>query len=225
MEIPIHSDPEVLEKLCERFPYLTGHPLKLRGAVGDAVNLGALEVDDVLLYLLAEPEEGLPYRPDFPFLTSEENARLTSYVQMQPVEPWPQPTIGVLWNEGRGEGVTLDVQKVEVILRPVGNAQLWWGGETGVLREAFFEGDIRAKAEHETLMHLLWDLCEAYLQGKGAHFAHTYARDPALDERWYAAFLHDRGYDRDPARVSLPGGRVAVVKALGESKGEEGKDG
>lgn len=214
MDIPIHSDPEVLEHLYERFPYLAGHPLKLRGPVADALNLGALEVGDRLLYLLADRDEGVPYRPHFLFLTPEENSSLTRYVQVQPVEPWPQPTINVLWSASRGEGVVSSIESVEVYLRPVGHAQLWYGGETGVLWEAFFEGDVRAGTEHEWLMQGFWERCEGYLRGKGVRWVHTYTNDPALDERWYVSFLHRRGYCRDPTRAKLPGGQVAVVKDL-----------
>jgi len=216
MDVPIHSDPEVLERLYQRFPYLAGHPLKLRGPVADAVNLGALEVGDRLLYLLADPEERVPYRAKFPFLNEEENRGLTDYAQVQPVEPWPQPTINVLWNASQGEGVVSSIENVEVFLRPAGNAQLWWGGKAGVIWEAFFEGDMRAKAEHDELMHGLWERCEGYLREKGVRVVHTYANDPALDECWYAAFLEGRGYHQDSARAHLPAGLIAVVKDLDE---------
>lgn len=214
MDIPIQTDPEVLEHLYTHFAYLKGYPLGLKGSfLDEASSLGVLQAGDFLGFLLAY-EEGRVGPTDFPFLTAEENANLTRYRHLRPVEPWPQPTIGVLWDDLTGQGVTLDTERMDVTLKPVGNVQLWHGGETGVLWEAFFERSVRERREHERLLHLLWGACEAYLHKEGVRSVHTYMRDPTFGDAWYGAFLHARGYRRDPARAHLPRGRVGVVKKL-----------
>lgn len=122
MDIPIQTDPEVLEPIYTHFTYLKGYPLRLKGSFLDkASSLGVLHTGDFLGFLLAYEEERGSYPADFAFLTAEENANLTRYRHLRPVEPWPQPTIGVLWDDHTGQGVTLDTERVDVTLKPVGN--------------------------------------------------------------------------------------------------------
>lgn len=212
MTVPLHSDPEVLEKLYERFPYLSGQPLTLRGSGGNAPCIDALKTDELLAFVLASDHK-LPYPPDFPFLTPDENRGLSRYVQLQPLEPWPQPLVNVVWGN-QGAGVVSSVERVDVLMNPIGYSQLWYGGETGVLWEAYFERPVRARPGHDTLLHRLWELCEEYLAAKGVRFIHTYSRDITFNEVWYADLLRARGYVQDTAREHLPAGLLAVVKDL-----------
>ena len=216
MRVPLASDPEVWERLYERFPYLAGQPLTLYGAGGDDSVIGTLEVGEWLAFVTAD-DQPLPYPPDFPFLTQDENRALARYVQV--LEPWPQPLIDVAW-EGQGAEVVSRIERVEVAMKPVGSGQLWYGGGTGVLWEAILTPSTGAHSGHDTL-HGLWASCEAYLAAQGVRFVHTYDRDPAFGAAEYAAFLHGSGYARDPARAHRPGGRVAVVKDLNDAGGDD----
>ena len=212
MRVPLVSDPEVWEQLYERFPYLAGQPLTLRGTDCDDLVIGTLEAGELLAFVTAD-DQPLPYPPDFPFLTRGENRALARYVQVQVLEPWPQPLIDVAW-EGQGAEVVSRVERVKVRLKPVGSGQLWYGGRSGVLWEALLTPSTGARSGHGTLLHRLCELCETYLAAKGVRSVHTYDRDPAFEATAYAAFLHRRGYTHDLARAYLPGGRVAVVKDL-----------
>ena len=173
-----------------------------------------LQAGDFLVFLIAYDEERDSYPADFPFLTKDENASLTCHRLLRPAEPWPQPTIEVLWGNPYEPGITLDVQQVDVVLRDVGTVQLWYGDEVGVIWEAFYAPGVREKPEHERLLHQLWEACECLLNKNGVRFAYTYSREPNYEDAWYGAFLHARGYSRDPARAHLPGGQVTVVKNL-----------
>jgi hypothetical protein len=214
MEIPITTDPNVLERIYRQFAYLKDYPLNLLGAfIDEAVSLGALQSDDLLAFLMAyEVEEERPSRGQFAFLTPEENLSVRYYRHIRPVQPWPQPIIGVAF-QGQ-QGVVTGTYRVDVVMRNIGNIQLWWGDEIGVIWEAFFDANVRARSDHELLMHQLWDELERYLAGRGVKRVLTNKRDPALDEGWYQAFLARRGYGSDPQRAELPGGKVAVMKNL-----------
>ena len=214
MRVPLVSDPEVWEQLYERFPYLAGQPLTLRGTDCDDLVIGTLEAGELLAFVTAD-DQPLPYPPDFPFLTQDENRALARYVQVLVLEPWPQPLIDVVWG-GQGAEVVSRIGCVEVVMRPVGSGQLWYGGGTGVLWEALLTQPTGARSGRDALMQGFWELCEAYLAAQGVRFVHTYDRDPAFEATAYAAFLHGRGYTHDSARAYLPGGRVAVVKDLND---------
>ena len=215
LELPVRSDPEVLEHLYAHFTNLRGYALRLQGSfIEDATSLGALKESEFLALLIAYDEERDAHPATFPFLTREENASLTCQRLLRPAEPWPRPTIEVVWDEPKGQGIMLDIEHVDVVLMDVGTVQLWYGDEIGVIWEAFYDTGVRHRREHERLLHQLWEACEAYLHKKGTRFAFTYAREPNYQDAWYGAFLHARGYRRDPARAHLPGGQMAVVKDL-----------
>ena len=213
MQIPLVSDPEVLERLYLRFPYLAGQPLKLR--VGsEEVNLGTIDTGALLAFVVAGKDEELPYAPDFPFLQPEETAALAHYLQVRPLEPWPQPLVEVNWNSAEATGVSSAIQSVDVLLNPVGNAQLWWGSTTGVIFEAFFEVRTEERPNEFGQLQQLWGQCERYLASKGVREVWTYNRDPRYDDELYKTFLCEQGYVLDVARADLPGDRIAVVKRL-----------
>jgi hypothetical protein len=197
MKIPITSGPDVLERIYRRFDYLRDHPLNLLGSfIDEAESLGILESEGFLGFVMAyEVEEGSPSPNRHHFLTSEENRMLRFYRHLRPVEPWPQPVIGVIWNAARGEGRVAGTYRVDVVLKNIGNAQLWWGGEVAVLWEAFFDGRVRNRGDHELLLHRLWLRCEEYLKEQGVKRVYTLGRDPVFDDDFYRAFLMARGYE------------------------------
>ena len=213
MQIPLASDPEVLERLYLRFPYVAGQPLKLRVESAE-VNLGTIDTGELLAFVVAGTDEKLPYAPDFPFLQPEETAALAHYTQVRPLEPWPQPLVEVSWNSAETTGVSSSIHGVDILLNPVGNAQLWWGGTTGVIFEAFFEGRTEERPNELGLLRQLWGQCEVYLASKGVREVWTYNRDPRYDEELYKTFLRVQGYFLDVARAEFPGGQIAVVKRL-----------
>ncbi len=214
----------MLEHLYAHFTYLRGYALRLQGSfIEGAASLVTLQEGNFLGFLMAYDEERDSYPADFPFLTKEEDASLTCQRLLRPAELWPQPTVEVAWDDLKGQGVTLDMKHVDVVLREVGTVQLWFrrlppkagdGDETGVIWEAFYAPGVRARPEHERLLHQFWEACERLLYKNGVRFAYTYSREPNYEDAWYGAFLHARGYYRDPARAHLLGGRVAVVKDL-----------
>ncbi|PZD70638.1 hypothetical protein C1752_10488 [Acaryochloris thomasi RCC1774] len=107
-----------------------------------------------------------------------------------------------------GPGKVTGVHSIPVILKDCGCAQLWWGGEVGVLWEAFFEGEIKGRIGHEVLMNQLWGCCEDFLKSQGVKKIYTYNRDLEIPNEWYQAFLQRRGYK------SVEGRKVTVVKEI-----------
>jgi hypothetical protein len=197
MKIPITSDPDVLERIYRRFSYLRDHPLNLLGSfIDEAESLGVLESEDFLCFVMAyEVEEESPSSNRHHFLTPEENRMLRFYRHLRPVEPWPQPIIGVVWDAARGEGRVSGTHRVDVVMKSIGNAQMWWGGEVAVLWEAFFDERVRHRDDHELFLHQLWEQCEAYLAEQGVKRVYTLGRDPVFDDAFYRAFLVARGYE------------------------------
>ncbi|NJM67814.1 MAG: hypothetical protein HC851_20175 [Acaryochloris sp. RU_4_1] len=207
-EQPILNNPDVLEKLCRHFDYLNDLPSHLQGQfLEDACHLGTLETDDFLGFVLGYPEEDTALPEHFPMLSVTENSQITSYCLLKPVLPWPQPIIGVSVPP-IGPGRVTGVHSVPVLLKPCGSAQLWWGGDVGVLWEAFLEGDIQERQDYEALMNQLWGHCEDFLKSRGVQLIYTESRDPEFDERWYKDFLERRGY------IPVKGRRITVRKEI-----------
>lgn len=196
-QIPIAHDSNVLERLYKQFDYLQDLPCEISGSfIEDASNLGILESDRFLGFLMAyEVEEQKPWRDHFAFLSVEDNLKINHYRHIRPVKPWPQPTIGVVFT-GDGTGKTTGTHKVNVVMREVGNAQMWWGSTIGVIWEAFLSDRVQAIPEFEALMNQLWQHCEQYLQVQGVEQVFTCAHDPEFDDmgEWYPNFLMGRGY-------------------------------
>ena len=211
METPIKTDPEVLEPIYQQFDYLKDYPLELRGSfIEDAVSLGALYGVDFLGFVMAYGvEEETPTPDRFPFLSQEENLSLNRYRHIKPVQAWPQPVIGAIF-DGRGEGLVTETRHVDVVLKDIGNAQVWFGGEVGVLWEGYIAKGLRSNS----LMVALWHKLEQYLATQGVKRVLTYARDPEFGERWYRDFLAGLDYRRDPERSYLKAGEVSVMKLL-----------
>lgn len=197
-ETSIARDPAVLERLYQRFDYLQDLPCDIRGCLIDrAINLGVLETDSFLAFLMAyEIEEQKASRDHFAFLSVEDNLKINRYCHFRPVEPWPQPIIGVSFSGDRQTGRTTGTHKVDVILNNVGEAQLYWGAGVAVIWEAFVHDRVESIIEFEALMHQLWHLLEQYLHAQGVEQVFTDARDPEFEHmgNWYRNFLTGRGY-------------------------------
>ena len=211
MEAPIKTDPDVLEPVYTQFPYLRDYPLELRGSfIEDAVSLGALHAESFLGFVMAySVEEETPTRDRYPFLSEKENMSLNAYRHVRPVQAWPQPVVGVMVN-ARGEGLVMETRHVDVVLKIIGNAQLWYGGEVGVLWEGYLAKGVRSNS----LMYSLWVVLERYLTEQGVKRVFTYAQDPEFTRDWYRDFLTSRGYRRVLERGGLEASRGAVVKVL-----------
>ena len=211
MENPIQTDPNVLEPIYNHFDYLKRYLLELRGScIEDAASVGTLWGEDFLGFVMGyRVEEQTPAAERFPFLTKEENLSLTRYRHLKPVQVWPQPIIGVLFGD-EGAGVITETHRVDVMLKDIGNAQVWFGGEVGVLWEGYIAKGLRSNS----VMVALWHKLEQYLAAQSVKRILTYARDPEFDERWYRDFLAGLGYRYDPGRAHLKAGKVAVMKTL-----------
>ena len=209
-ELPVQNDPEVFDALYTFFPFLKDYPLDLNGSfIDDARCLGRLQRPDLLGFVMAYELEREPYPSDFPFLTPEQNRQLCCYRDLRPVLPYPQPVINLV-QRADGQLVTGETRKVTVVLKNAGSAQVWFGGGTAVLWEAFFDRQLQARGDHAVLMTQLWDLCEGYLQKQGVKQVYTYASDPEFPDDWYRPWLEARGYvlaENEP--------RPAMCKRLG----------
>ncbi len=203
-ELLVCNDPEVFDALYAHFPFLKDHPLDLNGSfIDDARSLGKLQRPDLLGFVMAYELEREPYPSDFPFLTAEQNRQLCCHQDLRPVIPWPQP-LTTLVQRADGQLVTGNIRKVTVVLKNAGNAQVWFGGDTAVLWEAYFDRQLQARDDHAILMTQLWGVLEAYLQRVGVTQVYTYASDPAFEDDWYQPWLEARGYrvaDESPRRA------------------------
>jgi hypothetical protein len=205
--IPITQDSTVLDRLYRRFDCLQDLPCELRGCcVDEAVNLGFLEADSFLGCLMAyEVEESVPIQDHFVFLSREDNLRIDHYRHIRPVEFWPQPIIGVTF-DNESTGRTTGTHRVEVMLKESGNVQLWWGQEIAVIWEAYLGDGLRPVFDHrpqqfqefEALMNQMWNSIEQYLQDQGVKQIYTDAADPEFDPEWFRCFLIRRGYNLYP---------------------------
>jgi len=194
--IPITQDSTVLGMLYKRFDYLQDLPCELRGfCVDEAVNLGFLETDSFLGCLMAyDVEEGRTDKDHFVFLSASDNLKINHYRHLRPVEFWPQPIIGVSF-DNESTGRTTGTHQVEVMLKDSGNAQLWWGNDIAIVWEAYLGDRPQQLQEFEALMNQTWSCIEQYLQAQGVKQILTDAADPEFDLEWYRGFLIRRGYE------------------------------
>ena len=176
--------------------------------IDEARCLGRLERPDLLGFVMGCELEREPYPSDFPFLASEQNKQLCCHRDLRPVLPWPQPLMNLV-QRSDGQLVTGDIQKVTVVLKNADNAQVWFGGDTAVLWEAFFDRQLQARDDHAILMTQLWDILEDYLKRQGVTDVYTYASDPVFEDDWYQSWLEARGYE-----VIDDGPRSAVRKLV-----------
>ncbi len=195
IEQPILDNPEILQHLYRRYDYLKDFPCTLKAiCIEEASYLGALETDDFLGFILAyEIEEAKVSRDHFPMLSAEENLKIGHYRLLKPVEPWPQPIVGVAM-KGIETGKVTGTHSVDVLLKSIGSAQLWWGEKVGILWEGILGGDIQERQDFEALMNQLWGICEEFLRNQGVQEVYAFNRDPEYAPDWYQGFLERIGY-------------------------------
>lgn len=201
MEKPIQDSQAFLNALYRRYDYLQDFPCEFQGMMLDkATSLGMLQTDSFLGALLGYPVENETLtRNHFPYLPEEVNLSIAHYRQLTPVQPWPQPIIGVAMTGT--QGTVTGVHSVPVVLQRVGNVQVWYGQDVGLIFEAFLEGQVQNDPSFEVLMNQLWSKIEQYLTDQGVSKVYTLARDPALDERWLRSHLERRGYQPEEEGV------------------------
>jgi hypothetical protein len=206
MEIPIQQDQEFLQQLYKRYDYLQDLTCELKGKfIEDAVKLGMIYSDDFLGAVLGYPvEPELLSRNHFPFIPAEVNLKLCKYRHLTPVQPWPQPSIGVTMTGDRGH--VTGVHSVPVNLKNIGNCQVWYGQDVGFIFEAFLEEPEQARRDFESLINQVWTICEDYLIDQGVTQIFTVARDPIFDTAWFEGYLQRRGYQ------PITEGAIAWVK-------------
>ncbi len=202
VENSIQHDQAFLKALYQRYKYLQDYPCDFRGTlIDEAMSLGIIQSDEFLGALLGYPVEAEPLSRDhFSYLPAAVNLKLNRYRHLSPVQPWPQPIIGVAMagdslRDGRAErGEVTGIHSVPVVMRKVGNVQLWFGADCGFIFEAFLEHSMQEHKAFESLINQLWSLCEGSLKRQGITTLYTLARDPAFDETWFRGHLERRGY-------------------------------
>jgi hypothetical protein len=212
METPIHEDQAFLDQLYKRYDYLKDYPCEFNGMfIDEALSLGILHSDGFLAAVLGYPVEEFKTRDRnyFSFIPAEVNLNLSGYRHLTPVIAWPQPIIGVAM--AGDQGTVTGIHSVPVILHKIGNCQVWYGQNAGLIFEAFLEGQVQKDSGFEVLMNQLWSICEAFLTSQGISQIYTVARDPALDDTWFQGHLERRCYQ------PLSAGSVSWVKAIAKS--------
>jgi hypothetical protein len=190
IKLPKH--PSLHAFLQERYSYLRDIPYKIEGPfIDEAELIGVLSEGEHHLFLAGYEKE--PVRRgsshEFPFLSPAENTGLHTYRDLRPLLPWPQPVIGVSWNPEKGSGrVVSGPTRANVIMQPVGQAQVWYGNEVGVLWEAYLHHG------YDPLLPHLWEQVEKFLASQGVSKMYTLAHDPEYEQEFYTAFLTARGY-------------------------------
>ena len=134
-----------------------------------------------------------------PFLPRRKTLPSTTYRAVTVTRVLPPPLFHALAAQTpKSVGVTMS-------LHQAGKAQLYYGGETAVLWEAFFERSVRGEPEHVLLLHELWYALEGYLKVQGARRVVTYQQDPGFDEVFYRKFLQEREFASDAKLQALTG--------------------
>jgi hypothetical protein len=193
MEKPIQQDKAFLKAMYDRYSYLQDFPCEFKGIIEEALSLGTLHSDEFLGLLIAYPtEEEILTHDHFPYLPPEVNLKISHYRQLTPVQPRPQPIIGVAMAGDRGQ--VTGTHRIPVVLDRIGNCQVRYGSDVGFIFEAFLERSIQGHDDFELLMNQVWLLCEEYLKRQGVKTIYTLARDPILNESWFRGHLGRRRY-------------------------------
>ena len=136
------------------------------------------------------PSEERAYKDHFVGLSEAINLSLTSYRMYKFFQPWPQPHITVAWDIEAGQGEVIGGGPLTVQLQPIGQAQVWYGPEVGVLWEAYIHQPDREEGWQE----LLADIWQVVEQSMGVGKIFTMSHDPAFPKAWYRSFLKALGY-------------------------------
>lgn len=209
-ETPILNNPEILQRLRDRFPILGDYPTEIRGErIDEASYLGTLETDDFFGFCVGySPTKETVKADHFNLLSKEENLQLAYYRILKPVDIRTGGEMRVQLS-GREPGTVTGINQIPVYLDSCGLVQLRWGKDIAVLWEAFFDPKFTQRLDHEVLMNQLWSRCEEFLYGQGVSRIYTYNRDLRFTDQWYRAFLERRGYQ------PVTGRNVTVMKKIG----------
>ncbi|MEZ4719877.1 MAG: hypothetical protein R2851_27895 [Caldilineaceae bacterium] len=160
--------------------------------------------DDTPLYVAAWPRQTARPDPDhFYGLSHEVNRSLTAYRHYKLFQPWPQPILGVRLDEnlrtrpaeplpGEAVGRVTSVQRLDVRLHELGEAQAWTGDGVGLLWECYYGSRQRAPGWREELV-AFWRAVERDMD---AARVFTQPREPAFGDG-YTDFLAALGYGPD----------------------------
>jgi hypothetical protein len=150
---------------------------------------------DTPLYVAAFPISNERARADhFYGLPAEINKSLTKYRHYRLFLPWPTPIIPVVWDTQAGAGQVVEGGRLEVQLRPLGQAQVWFGEVYGLLWECYLSEGSR---QPETWQQELVTFWQAVEQDMGVNKIFTQPLEPTFDEG-YPEFLSSLGYAPDP---------------------------
>jgi RHS repeat-associated protein len=127
-------------------------------------------------------------------LAPEINVSLVFYRLYKFFQPWPMADVLVNWDAQEGRGRVPGVGDQKVQLRPIGQAQAWFGLTEAVLWEGYFQETRRRRNWQGTLIEA-WQTVERDLK-VGKIF--TLPHEPAF-ERGYTGFLSRMGYRLDLA--------------------------
>ena len=151
--------------------------------------------EDTPLYIAAlPPSVEAPRRDQFYGLPPEINLELTTYRLYRLFQPWPMPSVVVSWNETTGTGQVEQVGDLKVQLRPLGQAQAWWGCTVGVIWECYPHETGRGD-NWQAELTAFWRTVE---QDMGAARTFTQPHEPTW-EQGYTDFLSRLGYAPAPA--------------------------
>lgn len=206
--------------LADRYEYLHAGLINYRVAWPEMWSLTNTFEDSRSVYALLKAKDvSAPYRADFPFLTRAENQSLTHHVDLRVVQAWPRPTVtigGMGSGPARVIGEDRPARKVDVALKKVGFAQVWWSDDDdmpiGLIWEAILDIDC------PPLVAFLWDACERLLEEQDVRHCFTTHRDPDYATDAYGRLLEARGYqfmDRaDVAGTGVAGRVLCAMKML-----------
>ena len=152
-----------------------------------------IEGKETFLYVAAMPPvPGQPRRYHFYSLTPGINLELTTYRLYRFFQPWPMPSVIVSWDKAAGIGQVKKIGDLKIQLRPVGQAQAWFGRTFGVLWECYLN-EAGRKADWQETLYEIWQAIEKDMK---VAWIFTQPREPTFQEG-YTDFLSSLGYEPD----------------------------
>jgi len=150
--------------------------------------------EDTPLYVAAMPaSQERTFQDKFHGLSPEINLGMTTYRQYRLFQPWPMPSVIVRWDQTKGTGQVEKMGDLKVQLQPLGDAQAWFGQDSGVLWECYLNEAGRRGASWQEEVHTFWQVVEKDM-GVARIFTQPY------ELTWqdgYTDFLSNLGYAPD----------------------------
>ena len=152
--------------------------------------LDVVKHESMPLYVAGFPiERAHSPRDHFEGLSPEINVNLVFYRLYKFFQPWPLPQVAVAWDGRKGEGRVVEDRGFNLQLRPVGQAQAWFGLTHGVIWECYLERTHRVQDWEDTLAQI-WGIVE---QDVRAPHLLTAPHEPTMPTG-YPEFLTRLGY-------------------------------